>query len=283
MGPERAGPHLPGWAVEGRQEYLGAGAIGAGRNGRAAAGRRWEWRLVCSICLELYKEPVTLLCGHNFCGACIRDWWGLCEKVCPECREPFPDGAELRRNVALSGVVEELRATPGPGPDPSHGARCPRHGQPLELFCRTEGLCVCCVCTVRECRLHERVLLDAERRAREAQLRATLEVTQQQAAQAQRQLQELQQRSSQIQVPGLSPRHPQRVLVLCPSGGHRQPLGHWAVGVSHLENASRHQEMKGRGVGGRETLAPHSSAQWAAQGPSCPQLLLCPPRTQPAP
>lgn len=117
----------------------------------------------------------------------------------------------------------------------------------------------------------------------QAQLRATLEVTQQQAAQAQRQLQELQQRSSQIQVPGLSPRHPQRVLVLCPSGGHRQPLGHWAVGVSHLENASRHQEMKGRGVGGRETLAPHSSAQWAAQGPSCPQLLLCPPRTQPAP
>ncbi|XP_005221367.1 E3 ubiquitin-protein ligase TRIM65 isoform X2 [Bos indicus] len=163
------------------------------------AAQQLEDKLTCSICLELYKEPVTLLCGHNFCGACIRDWWGLCEKVCPECREPFPDGAELRRNVALSGVVEELRATPGPGPDPSHGARCPRHGQPLELFCRTEGLCVCCVCTVRECRLHERVLLDAERRAREAQLRATLEVTQQQAAQAQRQLQELQQRSSQIQ------------------------------------------------------------------------------------
>ena len=99
----------------------------------------------------------------------------------------------------------------------------------------------------------------------QAQLRATLEVTQQQAAQAQRQLQELQQRSSQIQVPG--PCHPQHVLVLCPSGGHQRPLGHWAVGVSYLENASRQQEMKGRGAGGRETLAPHPSAQWAAQGP----------------
>ncbi|XP_020771262.2 E3 ubiquitin-protein ligase TRIM65 isoform X2 [Odocoileus virginianus] len=163
------------------------------------AAQQLEEKLTCSICLELYKEPVTLRCGHNFCGACIRDWWGRCEKVCPECREPFPDGAELRRNVALSGVVEQLRATPGPGPDPGPGARCPRHGRPLELFCRTEGLCVCCVCTVRECRLHERVLLDAERRAREAQLRATLEATQQQAAQAKRQLQELQQRSSQIQ------------------------------------------------------------------------------------
>ncbi|XP_017919272.1 PREDICTED: tripartite motif-containing protein 65 isoform X1 [Capra hircus] len=167
------------------------------------AAQQLEDKLTCSICLELYKEPVTLLCGHNFCGACIRDWWGRRKKVCPECREPFPDCAELRRNVALSGVVEELRATPGPGPgpgpDPGLGARCPRHGRPLELFCRTEGLCVCCVCTVRECRLHERVLLDAERRAREAQLRATLEVTQQQATQAQKQLQELQQRSSQIQ------------------------------------------------------------------------------------
>ncbi|XP_065765559.1 E3 ubiquitin-protein ligase TRIM65 isoform X2 [Muntiacus reevesi] len=163
------------------------------------AAQQLEEKLTCSICLELYKEPVTLHCGHNFCGACIRDWWGRCEKVCPECREPFPDGAELRRNVALRGVVEELRARPGPCPDPGPGARCPRHGRPLELFCRTEGLCVCCVCTVRECRLHERVLLDAERRAREAQLRATLEVTQQQAAQAKRQLQELQQRSSQIQ------------------------------------------------------------------------------------
>ncbi|XP_043761415.1 tripartite motif-containing protein 65 isoform X3 [Cervus elaphus] len=131
------------------------------------AAQQLEEKLTCSICLELYKEPVTLLCGHNFCGACIRDWGGRCEKVCPECREPFPDGAELRRNVALSGVVEELRGTPGPCPDPGPGARCPRHGRPLELFCRTEGLCVCCVCTVRECRLHERVLLDAERRARE--------------------------------------------------------------------------------------------------------------------
>ena len=143
----------------------------------AMATQQLEDKLTCSICLELYKEPVTLLCGHNFCGACIRDWWGLCEKVCPECREPFPDGAELRRNVALSGVVEELRATPGPGPDPSHGARCPRHGQPLELFCRTEGLCVCCVCTVRECRLHERVLLDAERRAREVTRRGPAQLS----------------------------------------------------------------------------------------------------------
>ncbi|XP_023387478.1 tripartite motif-containing protein 65 isoform X3 [Pteropus vampyrus] len=156
-----------------------------------------EDKLTCSICLGLYQDPVTLPCGHNFCGACIRDWWGGCEKACPECREPFRDGAELRRNVALSGVLEVVRAGPGPSPDPS--ACCPQHGRPLELFCRTEGRCVCSACPVSECRLHEWVLLDAERREREARLRAMLEVTQQQATQAKSQLQELQQQSSQIQ------------------------------------------------------------------------------------
>ncbi|XP_023507763.1 E3 ubiquitin-protein ligase TRIM65 isoform X1 [Equus caballus] len=162
-----------------------------------------EDKLTCAICLEVYRDPATLPCGHNFCGACIRDW-GRSEKACPECREPFPDGAPLRRNMALSGVIEVLRAAPGPGPapdprPPAPAARCPRHGRPLELFCRTEGRCVCSACTVRECRLHERALLDAERREREAQLRAMLEVTQQQTTQAESQLQELQQRSSQIQ------------------------------------------------------------------------------------
>ncbi|KAM4843440.1 E3 ubiquitin-protein ligase TRIM65 isoform 2-T2 [Thomomys bottae] len=167
-------------------------------------------KLNCSICLGLYQDPVTLPCGHNFCGDCIRDSWRCCEKSCPECREPC--GAELRRNVALSQVLELLRTAPrgprpdpGPGPHPDlppgpgAGASCPRHGRPLELFCRTEGRCACCACTVHECRLHERVLLDEERRAREGHLRARLEVTQQRTTQAESQLQELQQQSNQIQ------------------------------------------------------------------------------------
>uniref|UniRef100_A0A8C3YT51 E3 ubiquitin-protein ligase TRIM65 n=1 Tax=Catagonus wagneri TaxID=51154 RepID=A0A8C3YT51_9CETA len=165
------------------------------------AAQRLEDKLTCAICLGLYQVPVTLLCGHNFCRVCILDWWGRHQKACPECREPFPAGAELRRNVALSEVLEELRARPDPGSgqNPGPGTLCPRHGRPLELFCRTEGLCVCSACTVHACRLHDRVLLDTERREREAQLRATLEVTQKQATEAESQLRELQQRSSQVQ------------------------------------------------------------------------------------
>uniref|UniRef100_A0A7N9CFJ9 E3 ubiquitin-protein ligase TRIM65 n=1 Tax=Macaca fascicularis TaxID=9541 RepID=A0A7N9CFJ9_MACFA len=162
-----------------------------------------EEKLTCAICLGLYQDPVTLPCGHNFCGACIRDWWDRCGKACPECREPFPDGAELRRNVApqwrAGGGARWARPGPRPRPRPRPCRALPRHGRPMELFCRTEGRCVCSVCTVHECRLHERALLDAERLKRQAQLRASLEVTQQQATQAEGQLLELQKQRSQIQ------------------------------------------------------------------------------------
>uniref|UniRef100_A0A673UM19 E3 ubiquitin-protein ligase TRIM65 n=1 Tax=Suricata suricatta TaxID=37032 RepID=A0A673UM19_SURSU len=129
-------------------------------------------KLTCAICLELYLEPVTLPCGHNFCGDCIRDWWGCRDKACPECREHFPDGAELRRNVALSGVLELMRAGPAP-----------MFLDSLRNFMAIPGF-----------------LLSLVRWwAPQAQLRAMLEATQQRAAQAESQLKELQEQSSQIQ------------------------------------------------------------------------------------
>ncbi|XP_047399965.1 tripartite motif-containing protein 65 isoform X2 [Sciurus carolinensis] len=139
------------------------------------AALQLEDKLTCAICLGLYQDPATLPCGHNFCKACIQNCWRSCQKECPECRQPFPDGAEPCRNVALSDLLEMLRPGPGagagpgagPGADPGARARCPHHGRPLELFCRTEGRCVCSVCTVQDCGLHERALLEAERRERE--------------------------------------------------------------------------------------------------------------------
>ncbi|XP_029418542.1 tripartite motif-containing protein 65 isoform X2 [Nannospalax galili] len=160
-----------------------------------------EDKLTCSICLGPYRDPVTLPCGHSFCARCIRDSWRCCDKTCPECREPFPAGTEPRRNVALNNVLEVLRG-PRPAPDPeprlADRALCPRHGRPLEFFCRTEGLCVCGACTVNDCRRHEVALLDVERRERENQLRARVEVTLQQITLAKTQLQELQQQNSLI-------------------------------------------------------------------------------------
>ncbi|XP_058140737.1 E3 ubiquitin-protein ligase TRIM65 isoform X2 [Dasypus novemcinctus] len=172
----------------------------------AMAAQLLEEKLTCAICLERFRAPVTLPCGHSFCRACIQDSEDRCGAMCPVCREPFPAAGQLRRSVVLSGVLEALPAgapaAPGPAPRPDAadpGARCPRHGRRLELFCRTEGRCACCACTVSECRGHELALLDAERRAREVQMRATLEVCRQQATQAETQLRALQEQSSHIE------------------------------------------------------------------------------------
>ncbi|XP_028745548.1 tripartite motif-containing protein 65 [Peromyscus leucopus] len=166
-----------------------------------------EDQVTCSICLDRYRDPVTLPCGHSFCGGCMQDSWRCWEKTCPECRQPFPEGTKLCRSVTLSTLLKTLplelqaqaAAIPLPEPGADHGARCPRHGRPLEFFCRTDGLCVCSACTVHECRHHERALLDVERRVREDQLRARAAVARQQVTQAETQLQELQQQSSQIE------------------------------------------------------------------------------------
>uniref|UniRef100_A0AAY5K3G4 RING-type domain-containing protein n=1 Tax=Esox lucius TaxID=8010 RepID=A0AAY5K3G4_ESOLU len=29
----------------------------------------------CSLCLDVFKEPVSIPCGHNLCKACITRYW----------------------------------------------------------------------------------------------------------------------------------------------------------------------------------------------------------------
>ncbi|XP_077123021.1 E3 ubiquitin/ISG15 ligase TRIM25-like [Ranitomeya variabilis] len=75
----------------------------------ASAGLRKE--LECSICLNLYTDPVTLRCGHNFCRVCIDQVLNTGVYSCPECREEFQGRPALIRNITLSNVVENFRST----------------------------------------------------------------------------------------------------------------------------------------------------------------------------
>ncbi|XP_077149098.1 E3 ubiquitin/ISG15 ligase TRIM25-like [Ranitomeya variabilis] len=71
--------------------------------------------LNCSICMNIYKDPVTLRCGHNFCRICIdgvldtQDGDGL--YCCPECRVTFRKWPPLQRNITLCNVVENFLST----------------------------------------------------------------------------------------------------------------------------------------------------------------------------
>ncbi|KAK6354347.1 hypothetical protein TWF730_008754 [Orbilia blumenaviensis] len=64
-----------------------------------------ERELTCSICCELFKDPITLLdCLHNFCGSCIVPW-GRRNSTCPSCRG---DIRECRDAFALKPLIEML-------------------------------------------------------------------------------------------------------------------------------------------------------------------------------
>ncbi|CAM4652523.1 unnamed protein product [Lepidochelys olivacea] len=102
----------------------------------------------CSICLEYFRDPVSIHCGHNFCRACITQCWGESEPnfSCPQCRETaqqrnFRPSRELA-NMAV--LVKQLKLPAGKEPE---GERmCEKHGEPLKLFCVEEQQLICLVC-----------------------------------------------------------------------------------------------------------------------------------------
>ncbi|XP_073479294.1 E3 ubiquitin-protein ligase TRIM39-like [Aquarana catesbeiana] len=68
--------------------------------------------LECSVCLNIYKDPVILKCGHNFCRSCIDRVLDTQEGSggysCPECREKFQDWPALQSNITLRNILENV-------------------------------------------------------------------------------------------------------------------------------------------------------------------------------
>ncbi|XP_075066823.1 E3 ubiquitin/ISG15 ligase TRIM25-like [Mixophyes fleayi] len=79
----------------------------------ASADLRQE--LNCSICLNLYIDPVTLRCGHNFCWVCIdrvlETQEGSGVYTCPECRAECQEHPALQRNITLCNIVGMFLST----------------------------------------------------------------------------------------------------------------------------------------------------------------------------
>ncbi|XP_020847587.1 E3 ubiquitin/ISG15 ligase TRIM25 isoform X2 [Phascolarctos cinereus] len=67
--------------------------------------------LTCSICLEIFQEPVTTPCGHNFCWPCLDETWTgqSFQFSCPQCRTLFQERPQLKKNTVLCAVVEQLQ------------------------------------------------------------------------------------------------------------------------------------------------------------------------------
>lgn len=113
--------------------------------------------LLCSICLSIYQDPVSLGCEHYFCRRCIAEHWVRQEaqgaRDCPECRRTFAEPA-FAPSLKLANIVERYRAFPL---DAILNARraarpCQAHDK-VKLFCLTDRTLLCFFCD--EPALHE--------------------------------------------------------------------------------------------------------------------------------
>lgn len=97
-----------------------------------------EQELTCSICLDLFNQPVSTPCGHNFCQACIGGYWAsspVC--TCPLCKRQFDERPLLSVNRVFSAIADKYKlkrygltgtgptetgsnpfSSPDPGPEP---------------------------------------------------------------------------------------------------------------------------------------------------------------------
>ncbi|XP_071372548.1 E3 ubiquitin-protein ligase TRIM39-like [Centroberyx affinis] len=107
---------------------------------------RSEEDLSCSVCHDIFKDPVVLSCSHSFCKACLQSWWT--EKQiheCPLCKEISLHSDPLC-NLVLKNLCEafllerDQRASAGPE------LLCSLHSEKLKLFCLDHQQPVCLVC-----------------------------------------------------------------------------------------------------------------------------------------
>ncbi|XP_055012438.1 E3 ubiquitin-protein ligase TRIM21-like [Boleophthalmus pectinirostris] len=66
-----------------------------------------EKQLICSICLEIFKDLVTTSCGHSFCEECLDRSLRLDNSLCPLCKNYILRTPQV--NIILRSVVEQMK------------------------------------------------------------------------------------------------------------------------------------------------------------------------------
>ncbi|XP_028677259.2 E3 ubiquitin-protein ligase TRIM39-like isoform X1 [Erpetoichthys calabaricus] len=73
-----------------------------------------EDQLSCSVCIDVFTDPVTTPCGHSFCRECITHFWDHKEVfLCPLCKSEFPERPTLNRNIVLAEISEKMQSVIG--------------------------------------------------------------------------------------------------------------------------------------------------------------------------
>ncbi|XP_072818627.1 E3 ubiquitin-protein ligase TRIM69 isoform X2 [Vicugna pacos] len=99
--------------------------------------------LHCPLCNDWFRDPLMLSCGHNFCQACIQNFWKQQaeETFCPECKM-LCQYSSCTFNLVLEKLVEKIKKLPLLKGHP----QCPEHGENLKLFSKPDGKLICFQC-----------------------------------------------------------------------------------------------------------------------------------------
>ncbi|XP_062420442.1 E3 ubiquitin-protein ligase TRIM39-like isoform X2 [Pungitius pungitius] len=127
-----------------------------------------EDQFLCSICLDVFTDPVSTPCGHNFCMNCINEHWNTSDQnLCPMCKKDFTTRPDLRVNTLLSEMVVQFRQSTQQKASSSSSEQ--QESKPGEVPCdvctgtKVKALKSCLVCLASYCETHLEPHLTASR------------------------------------------------------------------------------------------------------------------------
>ncbi|XP_024130358.1 nuclear factor 7, brain [Oryzias melastigma] len=114
--------------------------------------------LTCQVCLETFKDPVSLSCNHNFCSSCLQKSWEQTKnKNCPICKRKSSKD-QLGVNFGLKEVADLFAGRPRSGPSEPAEQKvvevCKKHPGESKLFCKDDQRAVCSVCDPHQHQSH---------------------------------------------------------------------------------------------------------------------------------
>ncbi|XP_044045295.1 E3 ubiquitin-protein ligase TRIM39-like [Siniperca chuatsi] len=125
----------------------------------AANYLRSEDQFLCSICLDVFTDPVTTSCGHNFCKNCINEHWDTKDQyLCPMCKKVFYTRPELHVNTFISEMAAQFRQSAQQ--EASSSSSETQVAKPGEVPCdvctgtKLKALKSCLVCLASYCETH---------------------------------------------------------------------------------------------------------------------------------
>ncbi|XP_051729598.1 E3 ubiquitin-protein ligase TRIM39-like [Ctenopharyngodon idella] len=109
--------------------------------------------LQCSICLDVFTDPVSTPCGHNFCKTCLNKCWDNSQTCnCPYCKETFKIRPDLKINTTLRELVDHYKKK-----SPEKRPEVLKKPEVLCDFCeerKLKALKSCLVCQSSYCETH---------------------------------------------------------------------------------------------------------------------------------